>query len=149
LLHDIGKLGIPPEILDKPARLTEEEFAIIRQHPEIGARILQPVTAYASVIPMVLHHHEKWDGSGYPQGLAGNEIPFTARLLSVPDVFDAVTSERPYRSGMTYENATNLIERAAGTEFDVEVVAAFRKVMKCKTAEAGRVPAAAPETVEA
>jgi putative nucleotidyltransferase with HDIG domain len=149
LLHDIGKLGIPPEILDKPARLTEEEFAIIRQHPEIGARILQPVTAYASVIPMVLHHHEKWDGSGYPQGLAGNEIPFTARLLTVPDVFDAVTSERPYRSGMTYENATNLIERASGTEFDVNVVAAFREVMKRKMADRDRVPATASQVVEA
>jgi putative nucleotidyltransferase with HDIG domain len=148
LLHDIGKLGIPPEILDKPGRLTEEEFAVIRQHPEIGARILQPVTAYASVIPMVLHHHEKWDGSGYPQGLAGTDIPFTARLLTVPDVFDAVTSERPYRSGMTYEDASNLIVRAAGTEFDVEVVEAFKEVMKRKIAERDRVPAAAPQAAE-
>ncbi len=147
LLHDIGKLGIPPEILDKPARLTEEEFAVIRQHPEIGARILEPVTAYASVIPMVMHHHEKWDGSGYPAGLAGTEIPFTARLLTVPDVFDAVTSERPYRSGMTLENATNLIVRAAGTEFDAEVVAAFKEVMKRKMAERNRAAEVAPEVV--
>jgi putative nucleotidyltransferase with HDIG domain len=148
LLHDIGKLGIPPEILDKPGCLTEEEFAVIRQHPEIGARILEPVSAYSTVIPMVLHHHEKWDGSGYPAGLAGAEIPFTARLLTVPDVFDAVTSERPYRSGMTYEDATSLIVRASGTEFDVEVVAAFKEVMKRKVADKDRVAVAAPQAAE-
>jgi putative nucleotidyltransferase with HDIG domain len=135
LLHDIGKLGIPPEILDKPARLDDEEFGIIRSHPEIGARILKPIAAYANVIPVVLHHHEKWNGSGYPEGLAGTEIPFLARLITVPDVFDAVTSKRPYRSGMSYRDAIDLIVRKSGVEFDRDVVAAFQKVMEAELAQ--------------
>jgi putative nucleotidyltransferase with HDIG domain len=143
LLHDIGKLGIPPEILDKPARLTDEEFAIIRSHPEIGARILKPIAAYANVIPVVLYHHEKWDGSGYPEGLAGTDIPFLARLITVPDVFDAVTSKRPYRSGMSHRDAIDLIVNKSGKEFDREVVAAFEEVMETELAAASRGHSAA------
>jgi putative nucleotidyltransferase with HDIG domain len=146
LLHDIGKLGIPPEILDKPGRLTEEEFAVIRSHPEIGARILKPIAAYTNVIPVVLYHHEKWDGTGYPEGLAGTDIPFLARVITVPDVFDAITSKRPYRSGMSLKDAVDLIVGKSGIEFDREVVAAFQDVMKAELVEAtiGYATAGAP-----
>ncbi|UCD25761.1 MAG: HD domain-containing protein [Gemmatimonadota bacterium] len=144
LLHDIGKLGIPPEVLDKPARLTEEEFAVIRAHPEIGARILKPITAYANVIPIVLYHHEKWDGTGYPEKLAGTDIPFLARLISVPDVFDAITSKRPYRSGMPHREAVEFITGRVGQDFDKDVVAAFRDVMDRELAKTGRYE---PDTV--
>jgi len=149
LLHDIGKLGIPPEILDKPARLTDEEFAAIRAHPEIGARILKPIAAYANVIPVVLYHHEKWNGSGYPEGLAGTDIPFLARVITVPDVFDAITSKRPYRSGMSHQDAVDLIVSKTDIEFDREVVAAFREVMEAELAEAGHGRGAVGTPVDA
>ncbi|UCG84885.1 MAG: HD domain-containing protein [Gemmatimonadota bacterium] len=142
LLHDIGKLGIPPEILDKPGRLTEDEFAVIREHPEIGARILKPIAAYANVIPVVLYHHEKWDGSGYPEGLAGTDIPFLARVITVPDVFDAITSKRPYRSGMSHRDAVDLIAGKSNLEFDRDVVEAFRHVMEAGMVERSSTAAA-------
>jgi putative nucleotidyltransferase with HDIG domain len=141
LLHDIGKLGIPPEILDKPARLNEEEYGVIREHPEIGARILKPIAAYANVIPIVLYHHEKWDGSGYPEGLAGTDIPFLARLIAVTDVFDAITSRRPYRSGMAYSDAVALIVSRVEQDFDREVIAAFQEVMKAEMIRSGSLTA--------
>jgi putative nucleotidyltransferase with HDIG domain len=138
LLHDIGKIGVPASILDKPARLDSDELRIMQQHPEIGAQILTPIKAYANVIPVVLHHHEKWDGSGYPQGLAGTGIPFLARLIAVPDVFDAITSDRPYRSGMAHTAAVEMITGLAGEHFDIEIVTAFRSLMARRLSPRGQ-----------
>ena len=129
LLHDIGKIGIHAEILDKPGRLTREEFSEMQRHTEIGATILEPMAAYAHIIPIVLHHHERLDGAGYPHGLKGDEIPLLARLLSVADVFDALTSERPYRASWPVEQAVTTIEEGAGSQFDPEMVKPFLALM--------------------
>lgn len=122
LLHDIGKLGVPEYILLKPGKLTEEEFDMVKKHPEIGAAILDPVTFPWPVIPVVKHHHEKWDGTGYPDGLRGEEIPFTARVLALADVYDALTSSRSYRGAWSHEKAIQTIRDGAGTHFDPDLV---------------------------
>ena len=124
-LHDIGKIGVPLSILDKPARLTEEEFETIKDHPTIGAQILEPIEAYADVIPMVLQHHEKFNGKGYPHGIAGEEISLGGRIMAVADVYDAVVSDRPYRQGWIEEKAIKMIKEEAGEHFDPKVVDAF------------------------
>jgi len=129
LLHDIGKIGVPAAILDKPARLTPEEFEIMKKHPDIGATILQPISAYADVIPIVRQHHERWDGSGYPDGLAGRQIHRYARIYAVADVYDAVISDRPYRPGLSPDAVIRIIVDGDGTDFEPEVVAAFLEVM--------------------
>jgi putative nucleotidyltransferase with HDIG domain len=129
LLHDIGKIATPPEILDKPGKLTDEERRIICQHPEKGARILEPVEDFAAVVPIAMQHHERFDGKGYPAGLAGEKITLGARILAVADVFDAVTSERPYRKGMPLERAIEIIKEGCGTQFDPKVVEAFLEIM--------------------
>jgi putative two-component system response regulator len=124
-LHDIGKIGIPERILSKPGPLTEEEWAIMRTHPIVGAQILSPVKFLAPALPIVEAHHERWDGSGYPRGLRGEEIPLGARIFALVDAFDAMTSERPYRTALPFEEALEAIARGAGTQFDPEVVRAF------------------------
>jgi putative nucleotidyltransferase with HDIG domain len=129
LLHDIGKIGVPAAILDKPDRLTDEEYEIMKKHPEIGANILQPIAAYSDVIPIVRQHHERWNGSGYPDGLAGRQIHPYARIFAVADVYDAIISDRPYRAGFTPEEVVRHIVAGDGTDFDPEVVAAFLEVM--------------------
>jgi diguanylate cyclase (GGDEF)-like protein/putative nucleotidyltransferase with HDIG domain len=129
LLHDIGKLGVPEYVLLKPGRLTEEEFDKIKAHPEIGASILEPVEFPWPVLPVVRHHHEKWDGSGYPDGLKGEEIPLTARIMAAADVYDALTSSRSYRGAWTHERAVETINNDAGTHFDPRVVDAFNNVI--------------------
>ena len=138
LLHDIGKIGVPGAVLDKKGSLTEAEFAMMRDHAEIGARILEPVAAFATSLPIVLHHHERWDGRGYPHGLSGEDIPFLARVLSVPDVYDALTSDRPYRAGFSSARTLAIIRNDAGTHFDPEVATAFLAMM----AAGGELPAA-------
>jgi putative nucleotidyltransferase with HDIG domain len=125
LLHDIGKLGVPVEILDKPGRLTPDEMEIMKQHPSIGARIVAPISAYADVAAAVRYHHEHYDGTGYPDGLAGEEIPLIARIFAVADVFDALASPRPYREAWAPDQAIQLIAEGAGTQFDPRVVEAF------------------------
>ena len=125
LLHDIGKLGVPVEILDKPDRLTAEEMDAMKQHPVIGARIVAPISAYADVTAAVRHHHEHYDGSGYPDGLAGEAIPLIARIFAVADVFDALASPRPYREAWRPGRVLDYIVRGAGTQFDPRVVEAF------------------------
>ncbi|MBW3534495.1 MAG: HD domain-containing protein [Gemmatimonadetes bacterium] len=130
LLHDVGKIGIPAAVLDCEGPLSDEQRDIMRQHVVIGARILEPVGAYADAIPIVLHHHERWDGEGYPHGLAGEEIPLLARVLSVADTFDAMSSLRPYRSPEASERVVRHIEEASGTQFEPRVVAAFLRVRK-------------------
>jgi len=130
LLHDIGKIGIPAGILDKPAKLSDEERRMIEEHPRKGARILEPITAYSHVIPMVLQHHEWLNGKGYPDGLAGEDIALGARILAVADVFDALISDRPYRKGMELERTLEIIKGESGTQFDPKVVQAFLEAMK-------------------
>ena len=138
LLHDIGKIGTPPEILDKPGRLTPDEANTMRLHVRIGARILEPIAAYADVIPVVLHHHEWFDGTGYPDGLAGEAISLGARIFAVADCFDALVSDRPYRAGMERERVIEIIKQGAGRQFDPNVVQAFLKVMSREEPETPR-----------
>ncbi|MBS1723079.1 MAG: HD-GYP domain-containing protein [Armatimonadetes bacterium] len=126
LLHDIGKLGVPEYVLLKPGKLTDEEFDKIKMHPEIGAAILEPVPFPYPVLPVVRHHHEKWDGTGYPDRLKGEEIPLSARIMAVADVYDALTSSRSYRNAWPHEQAFNTIVKDAGTHFDPVVVEAFK-----------------------
>jgi diguanylate cyclase (GGDEF)-like protein/putative nucleotidyltransferase with HDIG domain len=129
LLHDIGKLGVPEYVLLKSGRLTPDEFDKIKQHPEIGAAILGPVKFPWPVLPVVRHHHEKLDGTSYPDGLKGDEIPLSARIMAVADVYDALTSSRSYRRAWTHEKAMKIIVKDAGTHFDPLVVDAFTRVV--------------------
>jgi HD-GYP domain-containing protein (c-di-GMP phosphodiesterase class II) len=121
-LHDIGKIGIPAEILNKPGPLTAEEFAVMRTHPRLGAQILKPVAALAGAAELVLACHEHWDGSGYPLGLAGDQIPLGARVILACDAFDAMTTDRVYRKAMTGPDAMAELRRCSGTHFDPRVV---------------------------
>jgi putative nucleotidyltransferase with HDIG domain len=130
LLHDVGKIGMPPELLDKTDRLTEDEYQLVREHPIIGARILEPIDAYAEIIPIVRQHHEWFNGAGYPEGLAGESITLGARILAVADVYDALSSERPYRPSMEKGQALDLIKERSGTHFDPLIVKVFFKVIK-------------------
>jgi response regulator RpfG family c-di-GMP phosphodiesterase len=129
-LHDIGKIGIPDAILRKPGRLTEEEWILMRQHPELGERIIAGIQFLRTAIPVVLHHHERWDGAGYPHGLKEQEIPLGARIFMVSDAFDAMISNRPYRRGMLYEQALREIRQVSGKQFDPAVVEAFEAVFQ-------------------
>ena len=125
LLHDIGKIGIPSRILDKPGKLTNEEYVKICEHPAKGALIMEPLEELIDVIPLIRQHHERFDGKGYPRGLAGNDIDPGARILAVADVYDALCSDRPYRPGLSIEKVVAIIKDGSGTQFDPEVVAAF------------------------
>jgi HD-GYP domain-containing protein (c-di-GMP phosphodiesterase class II) len=127
-VHDIGKIGVRELVLNKPGRLTEEELQHVKCHPEAGERILMPIVEDWEILRIVRHHHERYDGAGYPDGLAGDEISLGARILAVADSFDAMTSERPYRQAMSVEEACAEIERSKNTQFDSEVVAAFMSV---------------------
>jgi putative nucleotidyltransferase with HDIG domain len=125
LLHDIGKIAVPAALLDKPGPLTPDEMEIVRSHPSVGARILAPIRAFREAIPLVLHHHEMLDGSGYPDGLRADEIPLVVRILTVADIYDALVSDRPYRSGWSSERALAFLEGGAGTKFDERVTTAL------------------------
>ncbi|MGH7368209.1 MAG: HD domain-containing phosphohydrolase [Candidatus Rokuibacteriota bacterium] len=125
LLHDIGKIGIADAILLKPGPLTPEEWAIMRTHPEIGRQILEGIPFLSDAIPVVQYHHERWDGTGYPVGLAGPAIPLGARIFAIADAFDAMTFDRPYSTAISLEAARDRIRDSAGTHFDPEVVATF------------------------
>lgn len=129
LVHDIGKLGVPEHILTKPGKLTPEEYERMKQHVEIGAAILRPVQFPWPVVDVVLGHHERWDGLGYPNGLKGEEIPRGARIIALADVFDALTSDRPYRLAMTHEEALEYVQKQAGSHFDPEAVKALMAVL--------------------
>lgn len=125
LLHDIGKLGIDDMVLRKPGKLTEEEFRLIQQHPTIGRRILEGVHGFHAYLPVVELHHENWDGTGYPHGLRAEAVPLPARVVHVADAYDAMTSDRPYRRGMSHSQAVAILQKFAGTQFDPEVVRIF------------------------
>lgn len=126
-MHDIGKIGIPDAILRKPGKLDAEEWAVMQQHAEIGARIIgeHPSGLLRMARSIAMHHHEKWDGSGYPKGLAAKAIPIEARIVAIADVFDALTTERPYKQAWSVEEAVALIQREAGRHFDPQLVALF------------------------
>jgi putative nucleotidyltransferase with HDIG domain len=125
LLHDVGKLTVPPAILLKSGPLDELEFGQVQRHPAAGVRMLRSLGAPREILPSVLHHHERWDGAGYPRGRAGERIPLEARILAVADSFDAMTSMRPYRTPRVPEDALEELERCAGSQFDTELVAVF------------------------
>lgn len=125
LLHDVGKIGVDDNVLRKAGRLTEAEFEHIKRHPVLGHKILADLKQLADVLPAVLHHHEQWDGHGYPEGLAGTQIPAIARIMAVADAYDAMTSDRPYRHGMPDEMVNQIFREGSGKFWDPEVVAAF------------------------
>jgi putative nucleotidyltransferase with HDIG domain len=128
LLHDIGKVAIPDAILYKPGKLTDKERALMAQHPVIGAEIVREIDFLVEATKVVRFHHERWDGSGYPDGLAGEGIPLAARVFAVADVLDALTSDRPYRPASTLAVAREMIVEASGSQFDPHVVDAFIKI---------------------
>jgi len=125
LLHDIGKIRIRDHILHKPGRLTDAEFTEMKKHPEYGVEIMEPVKAFQTILPAMLHHHERFDGRGYPHGLAAENIPLSARILCVADCFDAMTSDRPYRKGMPVDDAVSELFKNKNTQFDPELVDIF------------------------
>jgi putative nucleotidyltransferase with HDIG domain len=128
LLHDVGKIGVPEAVLQKTGRLTPEEFEQIKKHPEMGAKILRDVRQIEDVIPGVLHHHERYDGKGYPSGLAGENIPLMGRIICLADCFDAMTSSRTYRKALPLEVAMTEIRRCAGTQFDPNLADSFLRI---------------------
>lgn len=125
LLHDIGKIGMADTLLQKPGDLTDEEFAIVKDHPLIGRRILEGVEGFSPYLDAVALHHENWDGTGYPTGKSADEIPMDARIIHVSDAYDAMTSDRSYRRGMTHERAVLILQKHAGTQYDPEIVEVF------------------------
>jgi HD-GYP domain-containing protein (c-di-GMP phosphodiesterase class II) len=140
-LHDIGKVAVPASVLRKPAPLDDHEREQIRLHPRFGARLVERVEAARPALPYVLYHHERWDGTGYPSGKRGEEIPVEARVLAIADAFDAMTSDRPYRNALSREEALAEVERCAGTQFDPKIARVFLEVFGHDTA--GDVRAAA------
>ena len=125
LLHDIGKISVPEHVLNKPGKLTDDEFNLIKLHVITGQRILSKSKTFNEIEEMVRHHHERYDGKGYPDGLKDNAIPLGAKLISICDVYDALTSNRPYRKAMSHMDAMKLIMDSSGTQFDPELVNAF------------------------
>jgi len=125
MFHDIGKIAIPDNILNKPGKLTNEEFDIIKTHTEVGYQILRAADEYSDLANHALHHHERWDGKGYPNGIKGNEIPLFSRIICIADAFEAMTSDRPYRKKLSQEYAISEIKRCAGTQFDPEIAKLF------------------------
>jgi putative nucleotidyltransferase with HDIG domain len=132
LLHDIGKIELPKSVLNKTACLSEDEMRFVSQHPIHSAHILEPLSSTDNLIDYVIHHHERFDGKGYPDGLRGEEISIGARILCVVDCFDAMVSERPYRRSMTIEEAVLELKRCSGSQFDPEIVQIFVNAMSNK-----------------
>jgi putative nucleotidyltransferase with HDIG domain len=134
LLHDIGKIGISDAILNKPAKLTAEEYELMKKHPEYGWAVLRQVPGMERASLIILHHHESYDGKGYPGGLKGEEIPIGSRIVSVIDAFDAMVSSRPYRQGLPFEEAERRLLQASGTQFDARVVERFLPLARAEMA---------------
>jgi putative nucleotidyltransferase with HDIG domain len=125
VLHDIGKVRVPESILNKPGPLDDEEWVIMKTHPEVGEHILRPIRSLQAILPIVRHHHERWDGGGYPDGLSGRAIPLGARIVAVCDAYRAMTEDRPYRQALSSETARGELQEGAGTQFDPECVEAL------------------------
>ena len=130
LLHDIGKIAIRETVLQKEGKLTSEEYDEMKKHPQIGANIVAPMRFSVSVGPMVLHHHERWDGKGYPHGIAGDTIPLGARIIAVVDSFDAMTTDRPYRKGMSRAEAVQVLQSGRNTQWQAELVDLFVELIE-------------------
>ena len=128
LLHDVGKIGVPDRILRKPGKLTDEEYAAVRHHPLMGAVIVGAVPGFEAMLDAVRHHHERWDGGGYPFGLRGEETPLGARIMAVADAYSAMTTDRPYRKGMSPDKALFVLAEGMGTQWDPACVRAFLQV---------------------
>ncbi|MCC6511354.1 MAG: HD-GYP domain-containing protein [Pirellulaceae bacterium] len=141
ILHDVGKIGIPDRVLLKPGALSDEEFDIIKQHPEIGYRIVEQLGKLHFTLPGVLYHHERWDGRGYPQGLAGDDIPLMARIIAVADSFDAMTSSRPYRHAMPLTQACEIINEGSGKQWDEMLVRCFQHWRQQRQSSLPQLPA--------
>jgi putative nucleotidyltransferase with HDIG domain len=150
LLHDIGKIGISDAVLQKPGRLTREEFDLIKQHPVIGRRILESVQGFAPYLAAVELHHENWNGTGYPHGQRGEETPIDARIIHVADAYDAMVTDRSYRRGRTHEKATEELVTFAGIQFDPRIVEAFLRLPRntFEQHEAWPAAVAAPHEIE-
>lgn len=133
MLHDLGKIGIPDEILLKKGKLNEEEYAVIKRHPQIGAEIIRPIHFLQDIIPIILHHHEWFDGSGYVAGLKGKEIPLSSRIIAVADVYNALISDRPYRKAYSRLEAIEIIRQGSGTQFDPQIVEIFLQIVGIET----------------
>ena len=136
LMHDIGKIGIRSEKLNKPGKLTPEEMSMFRTHPAKGKRILEPIPSMVDLIPGAWCHHENWDGSGYPRGLLGGNIPLLGRVVAIADCYDAMTSDRSYRKALPHDVAVAELERCAGAQFDPELVPMFTRVLEEHRVEA-------------
>jgi len=124
-LHDIGKIGVRDDILLKPGKLSDEEYAKIQEHAVIGAEILRPLNSLNDVVPLILFHHERWDGNGYPSMIKGTDIPLGARIIAIADTFDAITSDRPYRKALTEPKAIEIIKQNIGSQFCPKCAGAF------------------------
>ena len=128
-LHDIGKIGISDQILNKPGPLNDDELLVMKTHPEIGYRIAMASPDFASIADLILTHHERWDGTGYPNRIAGERIPLLSRILAVADAYDAMTEDRVYRKAMSREAAMEEIRKNAGTQFDPQIAALFLEIV--------------------
>lgn len=148
ILHDIGKIGVPDAVLQKPGKLTDEEWSVMRSHPEIGADICAPLKSAKMLLPIIRHHHERWDGRGYPDGLTGEDIPLVARVMAVADAFDAITTDRPYREGCPPEVAFKILRNGAGTQWDPNLIEPFIRAVRADTSLSSTgVPEAEPAGV--
>jgi putative nucleotidyltransferase with HDIG domain len=139
-LHDIGKIGVPDYVLNKPGRFTPEEEAIMRTHPDRGADLLKRYPDFARGADIIRHHHENWDGTGYPHGIKRTDIPFGSRVIAVADSYDAMTSDRPYRVAMTQAKATSILKDGRGKQWDPEIVDAFLRTLDMQAAPFESLP---------
>ena len=130
MLHDIGKIGISDQILNKPAALNDDELTVMRSHPEIGYRIAMASPDLAPIADLILTHHERWDGTGYPNQIAGEKIPLLSRILAVADAFDAMTEDRVYRKALSRDVAISEIRKNAGSQFDPQIAAVFLDILE-------------------
>ena len=149
VLHDIGKVRVPESILNKPGPLTDEEWTVMRTHPEIGEHILRPIQSLHAILPIVRHHHERWDGTGYPDGLSGRGIPLGARIVAVCDAYQAMTEDRPYRTALSTSEARAELEGGAGTQFDTDCVSALFHALDRRETVAAVVPLRPPSSAQA
>jgi len=132
LIHDIGKIGINESILQKPSKLTKKEYADVKTHSVIGENVVKHINFLKEGLPIIRHHHERYDGKGYPDGLKGEKIPLLARIIAVADAFDAMTSDRPYRKAFPPQEATKKLKENAGTQFDPQIVKIFINALNIK-----------------